>query len=202
MRENVKKIFYVVIGLLLICAYIYVFLVEPVIDLTNKKDLKTVNIESAYNILTVEHSINGLIPIGKEYFYVGIVKDSNDAYLIRASKKWLDKNFKTNYQAINDDGFSFTALPERISDFDITDELNSRLQQVGGYNYPLGYEYCLEYSYQSIAVKKLILFVFSIILVIVGIILAKKNENANSKFGAAFIVAILVFLALMITTMK
>ena len=38
MREIVKKIFYVVIGVLLIGAYTYVFLVEPVINLNNKKD--------------------------------------------------------------------------------------------------------------------------------------------------------------------
>lgn len=202
MREIVKKIFYVVIGVLLIGAYTYVFLVEPVINLNNKKDLKTVNLDSGYDILTVEHSINGLIPIGKEYFYVGIVKDSNDAYLIRASKKWLDNNFKTNYQAKNDDGFSFTALPVRISDFKVTDELNSRLQQVEGFNYPLGYDYCLEYSYKSIAIRKLLLFAFSIVLVIVGILLAKKKENLNGKFGAVFVVAIMIFLVLIITTLK
>lgn len=202
MREIVKKIFYVVIGVLLIGAYTYVFLVEPIINLNNKNDLKTVNLNSGYDILTVEHSINGLIPIGKEYFYVGIVKDSNDAYLIRASKKWLDNNFKTNYQAKNDDGFSFTALPVRISDFKVTDELNSRLQQVEGFNYPLGYEYCLEYSYKSIAIRKLLLFAFSIVLVIVGILLAKKKENLNGKFGAVFVVAIMIFLVLIITTLK
>lgn len=53
-------------------------LVSAVLDLTNKKDIHTVRIEAVCKVLELEHSINGLIPIGTDHYYIGIEEDTMD----------------------------------------------------------------------------------------------------------------------------
>lgn len=60
MKEKLGNAFLtlIAIGLLLY------LLISAVLDLTNKKDLQTVKLDEAFSLLEIEHSINGLIPIG------------------------------------------------------------------------------------------------------------------------------------------
>ena len=71
-------------------------------DLTNKKDVHIVTIHEAYAVLELEHWINGLIPIGTDYYCFGIDDDASNAYLIKSSKKWLKEIF------------DFEIMPNRI----------------------------------------------------------------------------------------
>lgn len=57
-------------------------------DLTNKDDLYTVRIDAGAEILAVEHSINGLIPIGTDHYYWAINEETMESYVILASKNW------------------------------------------------------------------------------------------------------------------
>lgn len=202
MRENAKKIFFIISAILLIVAFVYFMLVEPIMNLTNKKDLHTINADSAFEILEIEHSINGLIPIGKDYYYVAVAKGTQDAYIIRAPKKWFNNYFNTDYTSKDANGFNFTALSERIDDYEVRDELVNRVSQVQGLNYPLGTDYCLEFSYKIIAIKKLALFVYAILLAIAGILISKKKETINDNASKIFLIAFVVFLVLTIMTIK
>lgn len=65
--------------LLLFVGLLAYLLVSAVLDLTNKKDIHTVQIETACKVLELEHSINGLIPIGTDHYYIGIEEDTMDA---------------------------------------------------------------------------------------------------------------------------
>ncbi|MBE5923408.1 MAG: hypothetical protein E7271_02935 [Lachnospiraceae bacterium] len=198
MKEIGKKILYVFGGIVLIAALIYVLLVQPILALNNKKDLHTVNIDQAGEILTIEHSINGLIPIGKDYYYVGVEKDSENAYIIRAPKKWLNENFGSDFKSLNANGLEFTALAVRVEDFDVRDELANRASQIVGMEYPIGVDYCLEISYKQLATKKLILFALGLIVAVMGIILAIKKERVGTIFSGIFIVMFMVFLFLVV----
>lgn len=77
MKEKLSNAFLIII----FAAAIGYLMVTAVLDLTNKKDLKTVSVDRASEILEVEHSINGLIPIGKDHYYIGVSPNSNDALL-------------------------------------------------------------------------------------------------------------------------
>ena len=202
MRENAKKFFYVIGAILLVVAFVYFMLIEPIMNLTNKKDLHTINTDSAFEILEIEHSINGLIPIGKDYYYVAVAKGTQDAYIIRAPKKWFTNYFNADYSSKDANGFNFTALSERISDYEVRDELVNRVSQVQGLNYPIGTDYCLEFSYKTIAIKKLALFLYAIVLAIAGIFISKNKESINDNASKILFVAFFVFLVLTIITIK
>ncbi len=201
MKNKIKTIFYVFGAIAFICAYVYFMLIEPIIQLNNKKDLHTVKLGSAYDILVLEHSINGLIPIGKDYYYVGIEKDTQNAYIIRASKKWLTDNFNSDYSSKEAAGFEITALSLKIGEYEVRDELIKRMSQAEGITCPLGLDYCLEYSYRSIYIKRLVLFGISILLIIAGILIHKNKETIDNKISIVYFVFILAFIAYMITVL-
>ena len=48
MKNKIKTIFYVFGAIAFICAYVYFMLIEPIIQLNNKKDLHTVKLGSAF----------------------------------------------------------------------------------------------------------------------------------------------------------
>ena len=202
MKEKAKKIFYIIVGAMVLCMFVYFMLIAPIISLSNKKDLYTLNVDGAFEILELEHSIDGLIPIGKDYYYVGVSKGTQDAYLIRAPKSWLKKNFNADYASKDFEGFNLTAPSVGITDSKVRNELTSRISQIEGLNYPLGTDYCLEFSYKSIAIKKLLLFAYALILIIAGIYLSKNDNKVSNKVPVVFLCALLIFLILMLMTIK
>ena len=54
--------------IILIASYVGVFFVMSIMDLFNTKDVYEININSAGQLLTIENSINGIIPTGKDYY--------------------------------------------------------------------------------------------------------------------------------------
>ncbi|MGN0402216.1 MAG: hypothetical protein ACI4HQ_08160 [Acetatifactor sp.] len=150
--------------ILLFAGLLIYLLLSAVLDLTNKKDIHTVTIDGAFEVLELEHSINGLIPIGTDYYYIGIEEETFDAYIIKASKKWLEKNFDSDYMAINPEGMQITALAKKVSDYETARELQTRAAQIEELQYPLGTEYCLDLGYRQTAIVKLLLIVWLVLL--------------------------------------
>lgn len=147
-------------------------LVLPIIDIINKDDRKTLNIVYATEILEIEHSINYIIPFGKDYYYVGIDEDYN-AYIIHAPKKWAENNFTDSY----DNMIEITTLKKKISDYDISKELYSIVSEQEEFTFPLGYSECLELTYIKDAVMKIISGLLITILAVVGIANYKKRSE-------------------------
>lgn len=198
MKGKIGKIFAIVI----FSGFLLYQLVSGIADLTNRKDLHTVRLAAAVEILQVEHSINGLIPIGTDYYYIGIEVDSEDAYLIHASRNWLKKNFGSDRMSPRTDGVKITALAKKISDYKVADELYARAAQIEGAEYPLGTGYCLEVSYRLMAFLKLALFVLSLGLLLSGVYLVRKKDTINKKFTLFFIGALCAALVLMLVVIR
>ena len=128
--------------------YIGFFLVTGISDLTNKEDVHSVNVDMAYEALEVEHSINGLIPVGKDHYYIGLDTDTMEYYVIHASKKWLGENFDDSAQSLQAGGLNITALSKEL-DYKIAGEMSSVSQRLGDAVFPYGASNCLEVSYKS-----------------------------------------------------
>lgn len=193
-----KKFGKVIAILFLTVILLYFFLISPILDLTNKKDLHTINLAGAFEILEVEHAINGLIPVGKDYYYIGIENETYDAYIIKASKKWLENNFDADYMAKDADGLRITALADKVHDSSISWELQSRAKSIEGLNYPLGIEYCLNMEYKTGAILKLIVVGLFVILIIAEIPAVKHKWEGNSLLSKFWIVGLLIALLLMV----
>lgn len=178
-----RKIGNVLLALLFVGTLLYLLL-SGVSDLTNKEDLYTITIDGAAEVLEIEHSINGLIPIGKDHYYVGIEEETRQAYLIKASKRWYKKNFGEDYRALNPNGLTITALAKRVSDHEVAHELENRLSQLGELKFPVGMNgYSLNVGYKTAAAIKLFELFFILVLARTGVPLFKdwRKEQAKDK---------------------
>ena len=198
MKDKLRK----VLSILFLVGMLMYLLITAVLDLTNKKDLHTINLAGAFEILRVEHSINGLIPIGTDYYYIGIEEESYDAYIIKASKKWLGNNFDSNHMAKDANGIWITALAGKVSDYKISRELYSRTAELEGLKYPLGTEYCLYAGYKSTAIIKLIVFVLCIILTITGIYFVRNKGQVKPIFVKCWTVVLIITVVLLIVCLR
>lgn len=181
---------------------IAVYLVATaILDMTNKEDLHTVNIDMATEVLEVEHSINGLIPMGTDHYYIGINEDTSEAYIIKAPKKWLDDNFGVDKISLNAGGLDITALSKSITDYKTRNEINSSISQIEGLTYPIGTNY-LDTGYKARIVTKLILFAGMLFLTISGLVILKKGRESARVFsiiyGVVFLAWCVAFLILIV----
>lgn len=198
MKGKKGKIFAIV----MFSGFLIYQLVSGIADLANRKDLHTVRLSSAVEVLQVEHSINWLIPTGTDYYYIGVAVDSEDAYLIHAPRNWLKKNFDSNLMAVTPGGVKITALAKKISDYKVADELYARAMQIEWAEYPLGTGYCLEVSYRLMAFLKLALFALSLGLFLSGVYLVRNKNTINKKFMILFIGASCAALVLMLIVIR
>lgn len=196
MKEKLKNAFLVLLFVSLV-AYLSI---TSILNLTNKKDLRTVNLAEAFDILEVKHSINGLIPLGTDHYYVGIEMEdeSFNAYIIKASKDWLDTHFDSGNMAKDAGGFEFTTLAYKVTDYKVTRELSSRAAQIRGVNYPLGTEYCLDINYKMMAALRLLVAVLCVILAVTGIYVVRNKGTINPIFGKCWGVGILITAVLLL----
>ncbi|MDE6087357.1 MAG: hypothetical protein K2G25_03130, partial [Oscillospiraceae bacterium] len=163
--KKVLRTVLVAIVILLLCGCLAVTAVQ---DLTNKKDLHTVHLVFGTEFLELEHSINGLIPIGTDYYYLGIDEDYN-AYTIRAEKNWAEENFSDfDPDAEEYTTVEFTGLVKEISDYDVSKEIQSTAAELEEMEFPLGATQCLELSYIKDAWMKLLAGILLLIVSIVG----------------------------------
>lgn len=173
-----------VLLVLLFVGTLFYLLVSGVSDLINKEDLYTITIDGAAEVLEVEHSINGLIPLGTDHYYVGIEEETNQAYLLKASKRWFQKNFGEDHMALNPNGLTITALAKRVSNYGTDSELQNRLSQLGELRFPMGMSgYSLNIGYKTTAALKLFALLFILVLTKTGMPIFKdwRKEQAKDK---------------------
>ncbi|MDE5884529.1 MAG: hypothetical protein K2H29_05555 [Oscillospiraceae bacterium] len=163
--KKILRTILVAIVILLLSGYLAVTAVQ---DLTNKKDLHTVHLVFGTEFLELEHSINGLIPIGTDYYYLGIDEDYN-AYTIRAGKNWKEENF-SNFDPDAEEytTVEITGLVKEISDYDVSKEIQSTAAELEEMEFPLGVTQCLELTYIKDAWMKLLAGILLLIVSIVG----------------------------------
>ena len=197
-----KKKLEIIVSILFVIVMLGYLLVSSIMDLTNKDDLHTVTIDMAADVLQLEHSINGVIPIGIDYYYVGIDEETYDAYLIKGPKKWLKKNFDSDYFALDKNGVQITGLSKKVTDYEVAKELETRLAQMGGLNYPLGELYCLNIQYKMISILKIIVATILIVLVITGVYIVPNKDHVKDKYIVLWVTSLFVSLVLLIVTIR
>ena len=197
MKQKLSNVFIVV---LFVAALLYI-LITGVSDLTNKSDLHTVTIDGATGIVELEHSINGLIPIGTDYYYLGVEYDTSKAYIIQADKNWLKDNFTSDLNAKNTDGVKITALSKDIPDYDVKMEIRNRSQDFVGLEYPLGEENFLDLQYRTKAILNLVLFGLLIVVLAMGTYIVKTHNDVNKKFIIVFVVCLIAAFVIFLKAM-
>ena len=191
MKNKIGNIVLILLGIGLV-AYLFI---SSVMDLTNKNDMCTVTLDEAYGLVSIEHSINGLIPVGTDYYYLGVDDNNYNAYLIKAPKKWLESNFDINGQAAG--GMQITGLVKKISDFQTSREIENRLMQLDGVALPYGAN-CINLDYKGRAILKLVAAVLAIVVVITGLIIYKDRDDVNRTYAKIWVVGLMVTLVLLL----
>ncbi|MBP3204240.1 MAG: hypothetical protein J6M66_02310 [Lachnospiraceae bacterium] len=195
MKEILRKLLLALLGI----GFIAYLLVTAIGDLTNTKDVHSIRADGAVQLLQVEHSINGLIPVGKDHYYFAMNETTNEACVVKASPKWYKKNFdETTGYALNTGGVVITALSKRETDFEIRDELISRASQVDGVQYITAPGYAMELDYKVRAFEKLALLVVFCVVVAWGVVIVKRGKPVGDKAGKVYLVFAIVLLILIL----
>lgn len=192
-----KKAKDILLILCIVCILAYLS-VTALTDLTNSKELQTVKLDGAVEILELNHTINGLIPIGTDHYYLGFTEETQEAYVIRAPKKWLSKNFDSNGGAIESEGVELTSLAKKVTDYDLEKELSYRIAAIDGISYPLGTNYYLDGMYKKNAIYKLTIVGLIAILSLLGIYIFHNLDRINRNLLRVYAVAVFVTLLLCI----
>lgn len=174
-------------------------------DLTNKDDLYTVRIDAGAEILAVEHSINGLIPIGTDHYYWAVNEEIMESYVILASKNWGNDTFDEDGYTINSKGTEITGLAKKITDHDILSEITDVLDQVDEeieLTYPAGRTSSLDLNYKKNAYMRLVSAALILILSIVGAVYRNKVDEINPKLTKIYLVVLIVAMILMIVAIR
>lgn len=176
-----KKAFSNIITILA-CILIILFpIIKGITSLADKKNHHTDKIYAASAILEIEHSINGLIPTGKDYYYIGVSDDGKTGYIISGPKNWGKENFDTNGIANEDGGVEIKGHVKRISDYKVRNEIVNSLQQLDNIDFILGADVCLDVSYKSNAVKGILAGVLVLISSVVGFLCLKTGLFAGNR---------------------
>lgn len=198
MKKKLGNVFLVLLAL----GLVWLLCISAIMDLVNQKDLHTVRLNGAFSVLEIEHSINGLIPIGTDYYYLGYEDGTNNAYVIKASKHWLDKKFDADYRALDSKGVEITALAKKVSDFQTSQELANRLSQAGEMNYPIGAENCLVVDYKKNAIVKLIDFVLLLCVAATGVYIFSNKHDVKPAYTIVWCIGLVVSLLLCIRVIR
>lgn len=200
MKDKLKNVFLI----LLVVAFMSFLLISSILDLTNKKDFHTVHADGALEILSVEHAINGLIPVGTDHYYFVLDEKTLDAYLVKAPKNWLKKNFKENGRSENVNGVEISGLAKKVSDFQTSRELASRAVSIEDVTYPMGVECCLDLTYKEKAIKKLVLFFLSLFIMAFLVWLVKHKGQVDIKpvYMKLLLVVAIVWLYFLLTVLR
>lgn len=179
MKQFIEK---VIITLSLIGILVYL-LGTAIIDMTNKKDLYTVDIDIATEVIESEQSLNNkffkkLTLLKKtDYYYIGIDKDSYETYIIKAPKNWHEEHFNSDQVAFNEYGLRITALAKPLSDYKVQQELSSLLSQSEELKFPIGTMAYLDLGYKKIIITKFIIFAVILFILISLLLILKYPER-------------------------
>ena len=169
-----------VIKKVLVIGIILVFLVAvaytSISDILHR-DQKQIEVVWAKEVLTVRNTIMGLIPTGKDHYYVGMDSRGN-CCLIRVGKGWLDSNFAADGFAL--DGSVTVTGPLRDVKNDLGRALADQLSPAGT-SFPDGY---LKYIYAGYKVEAGIKlgFLAGLLLSVLLIFLTAKGLMPQSGF--------------------
>ena len=170
----------------------------PILDLLNTADVKTVDIRMAYNFYEVEHSVAGIIPVGKDHYFLGLDLNNQNVYLIKGNTKWLKDTFDEEGNLLKGSSYKVSGLSKRISDFEVEDalsvELASFLEGIPNVNSGLEVGYNLEINYKKDAILRIVAGA-AILLFIAAAFFVNKAIGLSGPLKKVFVAIGLVVLA-------
>lgn len=177
-------------------------------DLVNKKDIKQPEICCAMEILEVEHSINGIIPTGKDHYYLAIDTNEEDFYVIHAPKKWMEKNNIPEVSAdVSGTSIKIKGLEKRVGDYKVRDALYGNLKEL--FNNPMdsasnvvSSEYCIEINYIQTALTKLIGLGSLLVIAAAVLISVKKGVTIGKTGGFILLVCSIVGMVCILVSLR
>lgn len=155
-------------------------------------------------VSSMRHSVNGIIPLGTEYYYIIFLPGEDVCMTVKAPEDWEMDNFPSYYKSdglmlnYNSDGVSVTGqvrkLNYKVRD-NIADALNYHIN-ANGRSFKMT-DYYLDITASQAAWKGLIGFGLLLVSIIGFIMIAKKPANNDkSKSILGIIVGISFFAGL------
>ncbi|MCR5720699.1 MAG: hypothetical protein K6F84_09035 [Lachnospiraceae bacterium] len=194
MNNGKKDIISIIVGVVLIVLMAVYFGITAVGDLVLKTDVKTVKADCGYLCVTNEHTIAGLIPMGKDYYYCYLDvtgESTGELGFVRGPKNWLNKNFDANGLSVNNDGYVFQGKRRRL-DYKVEDAVKSIVidsvvsnlrSSLSGSNVSVSQadqHYYIDATYESRAIAKVVALVILLILAVGGAIFKIKGIRLNN----------------------
>lgn len=204
MKSEIKKN---VVLIILFIVMILFTLIPGIFTLLNNRYNGVNSIIWATRLNTIEHSINGLIPIGKEYYYIGITTD-NKPILIRADKNWLKENFKDDGSAISEKGI-LTKGKKQDTSVEIYNNAMYYLNVLNDENSisltDVDFKRYVDTTSYRFAVMSIILSIMDLCAGIAAVYMYKTHgfpKNRYAKFAILAFVCVLLYFELYVITIR
>lgn len=193
MKEKATNVFLVLVYI----AVVGYLLVSGIYDVCGFNKYYETKIVAASELFETEHSINGLIPVGTDYYYVGLTDDEKFV-VMRASKDWLSKNFDENSLAFSEEGLTVKGTLKSLS----YNEQGMVEDSLGDYQdiNILGANQSLDIMYFDVAVHSIISGLLLILCGIAGLLIWKNKKIGNLITNNKFVLigVIIAFVAILI----
>ena len=186
------------IGIIFFSVFLIYLLVSGFLEYTDKSGTASAEIDIAGYGVELEHSIWGLIPTGKEYYYIAINGTNGNIYVVRAGKHWIEQNFDSStHQSING-MMTLTAEIDGV-DPDVAKELDSRITPFTecGFTCVTGSSSCYNIVYRHGGLNKLICAGLFITTIIVFMISKKLGGGTDFSPKLVIVGTILLFIAML-----
>ena len=193
MGKTVKKKAQNIFLILLVLMFVGYLLVTGIGDLVNQKDLYTIHADQGVEIMEVEHSINGLIPIGSEHYYFLLDTATGRACIVNGSEGWYKRNFNAEGLALDAGGVNLTSLAKK-TDYDVAREIVARISEIQVAEYAPPADKYLKLNYKMIALEKLLVLVLSAVIAFVGYRFSKSETEISLVSKRLFLVAVILYL--------
>ncbi|MDD6825920.1 MAG: hypothetical protein PUE12_07400 [Oscillospiraceae bacterium] len=185
-----------VLGILFAVGVFIYFIIGGFSKLFGKSDYMEISIDMAGYGIVVEHSINGLIPTGKDYYYIGLDSESGNIYTIQAGKSWLEDNFNTEDNTSKNGRITLKTKNTRL-DYKVSDELSSGVTDPELKN---AFNSCYDTLYKSKGVHMLVAALLELLLFLYFLLVIKLMVIDLGKFtGIIGIVLLLATCMVMLT---
>lgn len=192
MKEKIKSI----LGILFYIIVVAYFLISGIYDICGFNTYYNANIIAASELFETEHTINGLIPCGTDYYYVGLTDDQR-LVVLRASPDWMSGNFDEDGYALPEQGVPVKGTLKRLS-YDEQGAVEDALKDFQDFNV-MSTTQSLNIIYFDIAIHDIIAGSLLLIFGIFGLIIWKNQKLRASFKNNRFLIigAVVVVIALL-----
>ncbi|MCR5835527.1 MAG: hypothetical protein K6G88_03385 [Lachnospiraceae bacterium] len=165
-------------------------------DLSPKNETVTVYIDECYEAFSINHTVGGLIPIGKDTYYLAYDNEHDGAFFIKASKKWYSDNFSESGYPSHTNRVSLTSIAKNVSSAYASIEMDSVAKELEGVNFLIDHNKTLIEGYKSLAIYKIADAIFGLLLAAFCLLSSKNDALKGSPLYLGFFILMFIYLAM------